>query len=328
MGGTTTGAARDALATSKHLGALPSTRGALTRGELSVAQAAAVADAAAADPAAERRLLALAGETNVHELREECRRTKANVDPDPGTTHHRIHAQRSLRTFTDAEGAWNLHARGTVDDGARFLAAHGPILDELFTQARRDGRREPHDAYAFDALVRMADRAASPDATTTTKQRTNPRFLMLIRVDHAALVRGQAEGDELCEITGLGPIPVRVARDLLGDSNVHLVLTRGRDVATTVHFGRGPNAAQRIALTWSQPKCSNMACSGTFTQIDHQIPYAETKHTVLRELDPLCTHCHDRKTYGGWALIHGSGRRAFVPPHDPRHPGNRNTPPP
>ena len=33
-------------------------------------------------------------------------------------------------------------------------------------------------------------------------------------------------------------------------------ITRGRDVATVVHLGRGPNAAQKIALLWSQPLCS------------------------------------------------------------------------
>jgi BarA-like signal transduction histidine kinase len=40
----------------------------------------------------------------------------------------------------------------------------------------------------------------------------------------------------------------RTARDLLGESIVKLVITNGVDVANVTHLGRGPTAAQRIAL--------------------------------------------------------------------------------
>jgi hypothetical protein len=105
-----------------------------------------------------------------------------------------------------------------------------------------------------------------------------------------------------------------------------LVITKGKDVANVVHLGRGPTAAQRIALLWNSHKCSNEACSGTFVQIDHRTPWVASKQTVLSELDPLCTHDHRLKTHQGWSLVDGVGRRAFVPPDDPRHP--RNHPPP
>jgi HNH endonuclease len=93
-----------------------------------------------------------------------------------------------------------------------------------------------------------------------------------------------------------------------------------------VHLGRGPTAAQRIALLWSKPKCANIECSSMFVQVDHREPWATTKHTVLEELDPLCPHDHELKTNRGWSLVEGTGRRAFVGPDDPRHP--RNKPPP
>ncbi|HMC72204.1 MAG TPA: hypothetical protein VKJ07_23805, partial [Mycobacteriales bacterium] len=51
------------------------------------------------------------------------------------------------------------------------------------------------------------------------------------------------------EITGLGPIPVSTARELLGDSILKLVITKGVDVLHVTHLGRGPNAAQRVAPT-------------------------------------------------------------------------------
>jgi hypothetical protein len=85
--------------------------------------------------------------------------------------------------------------------------------------------------------------------------RPNPRYLALLRVDLAALRRGALASGELCEITGVGPVPVPVpvARDLLGESVLKLVITRGVDVAQVTHLGCGPTAAQRIALAWTSP---------------------------------------------------------------------------
>jgi hypothetical protein len=57
-------------------------------------------------------------------------------------------------------------------------------------------------------------------------------------------------------------------------------------------------------------------------QIDHREPWADTHHTILGQLDPLCPHDHRLKTYEGWSLVEGTGKRAFVPPTDPRHPNN------
>ncbi len=104
--------------------------------------------------------------------------------------------------------------------------------------------------------MRMAE--GTTDASIPAKKRaTNPRYLALIRADLAALVRGAVHDGEVCEIAGFGPVPVSGVRDALGDAILKLVLTKGVDVANVVHLGRGPAAAQRIALLWSSPKCSN-----------------------------------------------------------------------
>jgi hypothetical protein len=315
LAGTSTGVAHAELTTSERLGSLPGTEQAVRDGALSTTQAVAVADAAAVDPSAEDRLLASAARRTVRELRDDCARVKAAADPDADARHARICRERSLRTFTDHEGAWNLHARGPLDAGARVMAALQPLIDAVFTAARGDGRRESPDAYAFDALVELAERPA-------TAGRTNPKYLGLLRVDVEALTRGQVQGEERCEITGLGPVPVRVARQLLGDAVLHLVVTRGRDVATVVHLGRGPSAAQKLALLWTQPTCSRLGCDQPWThaEIDHRVPWADTHQTVLDGLDRLCPHDHRLKTHHGWALVAGTGQRDMVPPDHPRHP--------
>jgi hypothetical protein len=323
LGGTTAGVARRSLETSRHVAELPAVSAALRGGALSSVQVEAIASAAAANPSAEQRLLEVAETTNVHELREECLRTRASADPDLEATNRRIHAGRHLRTHTNAEGAWNLSGPGTAEQGARFEAILEPKVDELFVQARADGRREPREAYVFDALMSLID---SEPMATRESRRTKPRYLALLHIDVEALTRGQADHDEKCEIVGIGPIPVVRARELLGDSISKLVITKGVDVANVVHLGRGPTAAQRIALMWSKPKCANEACSRMLVEIDHNTPWALTKRTVLGDLDPLCLHDHDLKTNHGWSLVEGKGRRRFVPPDHPQHP--RNKPPP
>ncbi|MEJ7582518.1 MAG: HNH endonuclease signature motif containing protein [Acidimicrobiales bacterium] len=134
------------------------------------------------------------------------------------------------------------------------------------------------------------------------------------------------QGEECCEITGVGPVPVRVARRLLGDSILNLILTRGIDVAHVTHLGRGPTAAQRTALLWSSPHCCVVGCHRTRVEIDHRIAWAHTHHTRLDELDLLCKHHHDLKTLQGWALTPGTGPRPLVSPDDTRHP-NHGPPP-
>jgi hypothetical protein len=287
---------------------------------LSPVQADAIAGAA--DRASEQRLVALAARTNITELRDECLRTKVAADRDGGATHRRIHAARHVRTYTDGEGAWVMTARGTAEAGGRIEAALARLVDREFAAARQEDRREPREAYAFDALVALAGGSGEKDGGG----RTNPRYLALLRLDLAAAVRGYSEPGEVCEIAGIGPVPAGVARELLGQSVLKLVLTKGQDVANVVHLGRGPTAAQRIALLWASPKCTNERCSSTLVQIDHRRPWADTKQTVLQELDPLCPHDHRLKTHAGWALVPGNGRRAFVPPSDPRHPRNRLPP--
>ena len=351
--GTSTAAAKEALDTSNRVTELPSVAGALRNGELSPAQAAAITSAAEADRSAEKRLLELAARASLAELREECARIRAAADPDPEATNRRIHQHRRCRQYTDAEGGWNLSARGTAQDGAAFATVLTAITDQAFTGARRQGRLEPVEAYAFDALMAMAVHAARPDqpaklanggaapvtdpggdpgifrntgrtvSPVPPHRWSNPRYLALLRIDAAALRRGRVEGEELCEIAGIGPVPVSVARTLLGEAIVKLVITNGVDVANVTHLGRGPTTAQKVALLWANPTCTADGCPRRRIEYDHQKPWAETRHTRLDELDPLCTYHHDLKTRLGWALVPGKGKRALVPPDDPRHPRHK-----
>jgi hypothetical protein len=323
--GSSVAAARDLLATSSKLTDLPVIEDALRAGKLSGSQAAAVTDAAAAAPAQQSRLVNDAQRTSLAELRQECLRTKAAADADREATRERIHRQRRLRAFTDAEGARNVHVRGPVDQVARIESALQPFIDEVFAEARAASRHEEREAYAFDALTRMAD--AATGGTVTGRSRTL-RNTMLIRVDLDALKRGEINDDELCEIPGIGPISVSAARELLGDSILKLVITRGVDVMNVTHLGRGPTEAQKVALLFQQPICIVEGCYRTRVEYDHTVDWRYTRHTRVDELAPKCAYHHAQKTVHGWALVEGTGQRPMVPPEHPRHPSNANRSPP
>jgi hypothetical protein len=121
-------------------------------------------------------------------------------------------------------------------------------------------------------------------------------------------------------------VAVSAIRDLLDTADPFLaaVVTAGEAVVGVAHLGRRPRAVQQTALEWLYPSCAVQGCSAsTFLENDHRVAWAQSRFTVFDLLDRLCPHHHDRKTLEGWALVEGRGKRAFVAPHDPRHPRHR-----
>ena len=146
---------------------------------------------------------------------------------------------------------------------------------------------------------------------------------VVVRIDWDALLRGWPIDGEVCEIAGLGPVPVSAVRAMIGCGNAFLaaVVTRGVDVVNVAHLGRSPTAYQRSALQWLSPSCTVLGCNATeHLEIDHREDWATSKVTLLSALDPLCDHHHDLKTRASWALVDGAGKRPMVPPAAPPHP--------
>jgi hypothetical protein len=326
--GVPVGQAASTLNTAQRLAKLPETAEAARKGELSREQAEAIAGAAEADPSAEHRLLDQAGRSSLGELQDECNRTKAAADPDLEGRRARIRAGRFLREWTDGEGAGNLRARDNPEVIAAVMAAVEPIRDELFRKARAEGRREPGEAYAMDALAMMADRVASGSADGA-KPRSDAK--LLARFDFDALLRGYPIDGETCEIVGYGPVAVSAVRDMIDTGNPFLVAiaTKGTEVLGVAHLGRKFTAAQVSALQWRDPTCVVEGCNqAARLQIDHRHDWAETKVSLLEWAERMCGHDHDKKTRLGWSLVAGTGKRPFVAPEDPRHPKNAGRAPP
>jgi hypothetical protein len=106
-----------------------------------------------------------------------------------------------------------------------------------------------------------------------------------------------------------------------GDAFLAAVVTKGQQVVGVAHLGRKALAYQSTALEWVNPTCAADGCTQAIRlETDHRQPWATRRVTLTDLLDRLCEHCHDLKTRRDWALTDGTGKRAFVPPDDPRHP--------
>ncbi len=293
--GTTRVDAARTVETGTRLAELPRTAEALRSGTVSARQADAIASAAAASPAAEGRLLGMAAHSSVRELEDACRRTRAAAETDPEARERRIHATRCYRTWTDAEGVGHLQVSGPVATIARIDNAVRHRSESIYRAAYRAGRREPTEAYQFDALEQLATSAASEG--TPVPRGADAKIL--VRVDHPALLRGRALDGEICEIAGVGPIPVSLVEEWMDDAFVAALLTKGTEVTKVVHLGRRFTSEQRTALQWKDPVCARLGCGKRLgLQYDHFTGWAETHETRSDDAKRFCAGCHRLKTLG------------------------------
>jgi hypothetical protein len=328
--GTGLGEIQGLLQTSEALHSLPETTGALRRGELSAPQLKEIAATATADPGRESALLATAARTGLKGLKDECARVKARAvsETEARARYEQIRKSRSLTMWIDPFGVGRVDARLTPDDLGRFRAAITAGAEAVFKEARQAGRREPPVAYQADALVALVTGTASTGtaATGTAAAKSGPRHgssragrsttatappqtMMHLRVDVSALRRGKLEDGEVCEIPGVGPVPLATATHALGNALLNIVITDGVDVLSVTNRKRAIPAAMRTALENRDQSCVVPGCEVTRgLENDHfKIAFMDDGPTELWNLCRLCRWHHYLKTYVGYAITGGPG---------------------
>nr|MBA2274318.1 DUF222 domain-containing protein [Actinomycetota bacterium] len=257
-------------------------------------------------------LLAAAKTESVFVLKEHCAKIKAAASSEELDRYEAIRVRRRLRHFRDPDGAWHLDAVLTPDAGAVVAAALEPYTERVFQAARAQGRREPHEAYAADALVEMAEHTRACDDEPS---RRSPGATVHVVVDHRALLRGSIEDGESCEIPGIGPIPVVTARALAGDAFLSALLTDGTDIKTVCHLGRTIPSRLRTAIEMRDRTCVVPGCDvGRHLEIDHITPVTDGGPTRIDNLARLCRWHHYLKTHRGYHLSGGPGSWHFENP--------------
>ncbi len=288
---------------------LPVTQAALLSGDLSGTQAVEVARGAIVAPNTETQLLNLSKHATVRDLRDATSRVVAAAT-DEAERHRQVHKSRYLKSWTDLDGSFNLKARMTVANGALVMAALKPIQDEIFKAARKSGEYATPEAYAADALLALCEKASNAAAGSQAgvnakeKRSSRPNAVINIRVDIDALKRGHTEHGEVCEIAGVGPIPVATATEYLGEAFLKLLVMDGTDIRTIAHMGRALPAKLRTAVEERDRVCQVPTCDMSVgLEIDHIIPFAEGGATSFENLVRLCKRHHLQKTHDGYRLM-------------------------
>jgi hypothetical protein len=307
--------ARGALETAGRLEACPVVAAELRAGRLSEGQAQVIVDAAGAAPGAEERLVDFAHHNSLRQLRLECRRVKT-ATVDGAEEHKAVHRTRQHRTWIGRDGAYCYAGRMTAEAGARIDAPLQQRKEQIFRAARREGRREPAEAYAADALLELVTEDRLVDSRPG--RRTRPTAMVIIHVSYEAISRGSlAEGD-VCEIKGVGPVPLDAARRLAADSILRILVTKGGQPMAVSPGVRTVPRALRLLIEARDQVCIVPGCDiSVGLQLEHRKDFTLLGPTDMENCGLMCPAHHDMKTYLGYRLEKAAdGSYTFTPPDD------------
>lgn len=125
----------------------------------------------------------------------------------------------------------------------------------------------------------------------------------MILVSHSIAERGwdEVRDGEVCKIPGIGPVAPETAREIAQDAFLTGVFFDGKDLRQMRRWTRNPPVQVRLALQLGDPpafdgiKCTN--CGKRLgTQDDHIEPHTAGGPASSKNLEPLCSPCHDEKT--------------------------------
>ena len=144
-----------------------------------------------------------------------------------------------------------------------------------------------------------------------------PRTLIVVNAE--SLRRGTTEGDELCEIEGIGPVSVAAATELLSEGGFQYLVKEGFDIKTVTKSTRVIANCIDMALIVRDRVCASPGCGNSpGLERDHrQLDYAKDGPTELDNLVRLCPSCHRLKTDGGWRLEGRPGAWEWLAPAKP-----------
>jgi hypothetical protein len=271
------------------------------------------------------RVLAEADGLTTTHLRRLTRRRVAAVDPD--AAHRRAEKARAERCVRFQPGpdamAW-VHAYLPATDAVTVFS----VVDALAGIAARTGDDRPVDQRRADAFSDVFHAIAStgtlPDGSALPAPQGH-KVGVQVAVNATTLL---GLDDLPGELSGYGPIPASMARDLASKGTWRAVLTdtHGRvlHVADTTHpagpvvdsaerrpHGEGryhPSAALTRTVTTRDPVCCFAGCAQPAWRcdLDHEVPYDPTNPsagpTCACNLRPLCRRHHRLKTHAGWTI--------------------------
>ena len=325
--GVTVGSAMRVLQTAQALDSLPATQAAVRAGKLSESQACAIAGAAAKNPDAETKLLRAAQSSSMKGLKDRCREVRAAAETDDAAWAQRLHESRHVHEWCDLDGAYRADVRLAPDAGAYFKAALTDETDRVFRQARREGREEPRDAYAADALMNLVLHGPrKPPSVTLMGETITPPEGAGERTESDDAGSDDAGSDDArsdraepaqrWSIPGIGPIATATAQQMMrGGTTVHTLPTDHEHLDDYSSEGRYVPTELRRWLAARYPVCGVTGCDADFRlEIDHVQALEDGGLTEIENLWCCCPRHHRLKHHAGWRITGTTHDWNLIPP--------------
>ncbi|MGH2828840.1 MAG: HNH endonuclease [Actinomycetota bacterium] len=294
--GSSTGKAKETIATGKVLSGSAPLENALKHGEVSLDQAAEIARAEESAPGSAGELLKVAEAESFHVLRERARKTKLEAEQHKGLAE-RQHAARSARSYGDMLGMVHIHMELEPHVGTPIVARAEAEAQRLARKARADkGKtaKEPFECYLADAYAALLSGSGKGRAK-------RPELVVL--VSHEVAKRGwtDVKEGEVCKIPGMGPVAPQVAKKIARDAFLNGVFFDGVDLRNFKRWSRDPSVEVRTALELGEPtEFDGVLCVDCGNRLrpefDHVEPRVALGPTSHRNLKPRCYGCHQAKT--------------------------------
>ncbi len=198
---------------------------------------------------------------------------------------------------------------------ARTSPAHGTRAPSLFdppTEPAAGGPDGPAPASSPPGASSTAPPSSRPRVvpmagrrpfTPAPRNRRAPAQVHVL-VDFDALARGFAAEGEVCEIHGVGPVPVGLARHLMQDAILRLIVT-GTDITKVTSQRRYvPEEVRRALFARDKGTCVVPGCGCTkYLELHHHTSdFADGCPTEYATLAHVCTRDHALLTHCGWTL--------------------------
>lgn len=301
VGGMSLSDAHKRVDTARRLRELPELAGDFAEGLVSFDQAAMVAEGAELDPSAYSALLDHARVDSHEQLRRTLNKVKAATSSpaDQEAAARKVH----LRQPGGDQFGKGLTGYLLNEQSAVLNAVLDPIADRIFREKWKDGTfisREHCNALALVEMAKLASGGAGK----------GPRPHINLVVSLEALTEQHLQWDQLCDVQGVGPVPMKRIKELLNDAYINLVVT---GAPSEVSDKYRPNAAMKRHLDANGRVCTLLGCDGHVgLDRDHNQELRDNGETSVENLDDLCGGHHRNKTKYRMKLVGPRGRKQFV----------------
>ncbi|MGH2791443.1 MAG: HNH endonuclease [Actinomycetota bacterium] len=291
--GSSTGKARDTIATGKVLSGSAPLGDALKQGDISLDHAFEIARAEESAPGSATALLKVAEEESFHVLRDKARKAKLEAEQHRGLAE-RQRSARSARSYCDELGMVHVHLALEPHRGAPIVARAEAEAQRLARKAKGEGTKEAFECHLADAYAALLSGSGRGRAK-------RPELVVLVSYEVAKRGWTDVKEGEVCKIPGVGPVSPQVAREIAQDAFLNGVFFDGVDLRNFKRWSRAPSVEVRTALELGEPPEFDGVCcvdcgNRLRTEFDHVEPRVALGPTSHSNLKPRCFDCHQLKT--------------------------------